>query len=95
MLDWLECRQAADMDISVLYTFQVDVGESTGFILETDFAERTADEFIGYTESVGQETDASCNDASRLTNIVVQHCEHARCLPVETQLVSASLHLDA
>lgn len=103
VLDWLECRRNsvelgpdyAEMEIPILFAFRVRrEGEAFGFIIEGDFAERSGDGFIGHTAGIGSDSESACpNDA--LVNLTAQRCDPtARCLPVETELVSTALLID-
>lgn len=101
VLDWLECRRSAERDegipeqeLPILFAFQVRAEESFGFIIEGDFAERSGDGFVGHTAGIGSDSTDACPDEA-LLRLTVQRCDPvARCLPVETELVSTTLRID-
>jgi hypothetical protein len=101
VLDWLECRRSAEWDegipeqeLPILFAFRVRTEESFGFIIEGDFAERFGDGFVGHTAGIGSDSTDSCPDDA-LAHLTVQRCDPvARCLPVETELVSTTLRID-
>jgi hypothetical protein len=101
VLEWLECRRSAEweegipeQELPILFAFQVADDESFGFTLEGDLAERMGDGFVGHTAGVGSDSGSDCPDSS-LVNVTVQRCDPvARCLPVETRLVSSTLMID-